>query len=215
MTVRLALTTSSAAKFLALATVAGIAGGGYTLACMTSGADDGQTNSVALADQTSQTTTAITSEVDDPSSRSAVNAPIASTSTRIDSTPESTPTPNLRGLCTAFRAHHEDNPDHWKSSTAFQILIRAAGGSDLRTVTTYCATVVPARSEETSEDPSEEASEDARRSRTPEALPSRSDDGSDASDAPDADGPHFPGPAPTGTVTRGEWQPLGGLPNQH
>jgi len=54
----------------------------------------------------------------------------------------STPSPNLEGLCNAFRAHPADNDGKWLQSSAFQVLVKAAGGDDLATVEGYCVTLI-------------------------------------------------------------------------
>ncbi|MBO0891444.1 MAG: hypothetical protein J2P14_11025 [Acidothermales bacterium] len=54
--------------------------------------------------------------------------------------PSGSPAPNMRGLCTAFRAHGSDNPGKALEDPAFKALITRAGGKDK--VAGYCATVL-------------------------------------------------------------------------
>lgn len=54
--------------------------------------------------------------------------------------PSGSPSPNMRGLCTAFQAHAGDNPGKALENPAFKALITRAGGTD--NVATYCATVL-------------------------------------------------------------------------
>lgn len=50
------------------------------------------------------------------------------------------PSPSLRGLCTAFRARSADNPGKALDDPAFRMLIRTAGGRD--NVASYCRTLL-------------------------------------------------------------------------
>jgi hypothetical protein len=59
-----------------------------------------------------------------------------------NSTPNGSPSPNLRGLCTAFTAGVGDNPGKALDNPAFTVLINTAGGKDK--VAAYCATLVGA-----------------------------------------------------------------------
>lgn len=54
--------------------------------------------------------------------------------------PSGSPSPNMRGLCTAFKAHAGDNPGKAMENPAFKALIARAGGKD--NVTAYCAAVL-------------------------------------------------------------------------
>lgn len=54
--------------------------------------------------------------------------------------PNGSPSPNMRGLCTAFRAHAGDNPGKALENPAFTALVTRAGGKD--NVAGYCATVL-------------------------------------------------------------------------
>lgn len=54
--------------------------------------------------------------------------------------PGGSPSPNLRGLCTAFQAGVADNPGKALDNPAFTVLITTAGGKDV--VATYCTTLL-------------------------------------------------------------------------
>lgn len=58
-------------------------------------------------------------------------------------TPDASPSPDLRGLCTAFRAGVGDNPGKALDNPAFTVLIKTAGGKD--NVASYCATLLSTR----------------------------------------------------------------------
>jgi hypothetical protein len=60
-------------------------------------------------------------------------------------TPNGSPSPNLRGLCTAFNAGAGDNPGKALENPAFTVLITTAGGKD--EVGTYCKALLATRSE--------------------------------------------------------------------
>lgn len=51
--------------------------------------------------------------------------------------PSATPSPNLRGLCTAFQAHAADNPGKALENPAYKALIERAGGKNK--VASFCA----------------------------------------------------------------------------
>ncbi len=55
-------------------------------------------------------------------------------------TPHATPSPSLRGLCTAYNAGVATNPGKALNNPAFTALITAAGGKD--NVAAYCVTVL-------------------------------------------------------------------------
>lgn len=194
MAVRLALTSSAAAKLLAVAAVAGVAGGGYTLASWTSN-DTASEHVNAAASHANLTHSPdadeTTEAVSGPSSDSSSSA--ADDSSESKATPSSTPSPSLHGLCNAFLAHHEDNPTNWQNSAAFQVLIKAAGGSAQATVKAFCDALPPKAqdSRDASEEPSEatdEPSEHATKSAHPHATVSRTPDADETeSDAPDAE----------------------------
>jgi hypothetical protein len=57
-----------------------------------------------------------------------------------DATPSGSPSPNLRGLCTAFQAGAGDNPGKALDNPAFTVLITTAGGKDK--VAAYCTTLL-------------------------------------------------------------------------
>jgi hypothetical protein len=57
-----------------------------------------------------------------------------------DAAPSRSPTPNLRGLCTAFQAAAGDNPGKALDNPAFTVLINTAGGKDK--VAAYCTTLL-------------------------------------------------------------------------
>lgn len=59
-----------------------------------------------------------------------------------NSTPHGSPSPNLRGLCTAFTAGVGDNPGKALDNPAFTVLINTAGGKDQ--VANYCSTLLGA-----------------------------------------------------------------------
>jgi hypothetical protein len=61
---------------------------------------------------------------------------------RSSAAPDASPSPNLRGLCTAFQAGVGDNPGKALDNPAFMVLINTAGSKD--NVATYCATVLAA-----------------------------------------------------------------------
>lgn len=140
MPVKLAL-GSSAAKLTAIAAMAGLAGGGYTLASAAS-RDSGHTDSSVLA-QSAHPSKSHTPDADESSEAATEGTDETSAAA------SGTPTPNLNGLCNAFRAHKVDNPDGWKQSAAFQVLVKAAGGDDNASLEAYCLTLVgPARTPE-------------------------------------------------------------------
>ena len=58
------------------------------------------------------------------------------------STPSGSPSPNLRGLCTAFTAGVGDNPGKALDNPAFTVLVNTAGGKDQ--VANYCSTLLGA-----------------------------------------------------------------------
>jgi hypothetical protein len=60
-------------------------------------------------------------------------------------TPNGSPSPNLRGLCTAFNAGVGENPGKALENPAFTVLITSAGGKDQ--VGTYCTALLATRSE--------------------------------------------------------------------
>lgn len=60
-----------------------------------------------------------------------------------DPEPSGSPSPNLRGLCRAFRAHAGDNPGKSLDNRAFTVLIRKAGGRDK--VAAYCDALLATR----------------------------------------------------------------------
>jgi hypothetical protein len=64
------------------------------------------------------------------------NKPAAKSST----TPKATPSPSLRGLCTAYRAGATSNHGKALDSPAFGALVAAAGGTDK--VATYCTSLI-------------------------------------------------------------------------
>ena len=64
------------------------------------------------------------------------NKPTAKSST----TPVATPTPSLRGLCTAYRAGATSNHGKALDNPAFGALVAAAGGTDK--VAAYCTTLI-------------------------------------------------------------------------
>jgi hypothetical protein len=70
-------------------------------------------------------------------------------------TPNGSPSPNLRGLCTAFDAGVGDNPGKALENPAFTVLITTAGGKDQ--VGTYCSALLAARSEATPTHPDGDA----------------------------------------------------------
>jgi hypothetical protein len=67
-----------------------------------------------------------------------------------------TPSPNLRGLCTAFNAGAGSNPGKALDNPAFTVLITAAGGKDK--VPDYCTTVLAAAPGKSSAHPGEASS---------------------------------------------------------
>lgn len=59
---------------------------------------------------------------------------------RDSAAPDASPSPNLRGLCTAFQAGVGDNPGKALDNPAFTVLINTAGGKD--GVANYCTTLL-------------------------------------------------------------------------
>jgi hypothetical protein len=59
---------------------------------------------------------------------------------RASHAPSGSPSPNLRGLCTAFNAGAGDNPGKALENPAFTVLINTAG--DKNTVAAFCATLL-------------------------------------------------------------------------
>jgi hypothetical protein len=57
-------------------------------------------------------------------------------------TPKGSPSPNLRGLCTAFQAGVGDNPGKALDNPAFTVLITTAGGKDKAAA--YCSALLGA-----------------------------------------------------------------------
>jgi hypothetical protein len=128
-------------KFLAVASMAGLASGGYALASSATDANYGGSADVraAHAPSTHSSDEDESSEANAPgSSTTAVEA--AETTDTETKTASATPSPDLEGLCKAYRAHKEGNPDGWKRSAAFQVLITTAGGDDA--VSAYCLTLI-------------------------------------------------------------------------
>lgn len=57
-----------------------------------------------------------------------------------DARPSGSPSPNLRGLCTAFQAHAGDGPGKALDNPAFKVLVQTAGGRNK--VASYCHTLL-------------------------------------------------------------------------
>jgi hypothetical protein len=75
-----------------------------------------------------------------PASGSATANRAHSTALSHDGAPSGSPSPNLRGLCTAFQAAVGDNPGKALDNPAFAVLITTAGGKDK--VMAYCTTLL-------------------------------------------------------------------------
>lgn len=197
-----------AAKLATTAAVAAAATGGLTLAAATGnlpapiehaahavfGASNGSQGAQDLSASGAPST-------DSPSDAAGAGEPTDSqtdepsvTDSASDSSSE-TPSPSLPGLCHAFQAHSTDNPGKWLDSSAFTVLVTAAGGKD--NVTAFCTTLIgPAATHahgsdspgdaQSSDQPDRSGDHSGRPSETPGSGKSSHSHGSDGSAGTDS-----------------------------
>jgi hypothetical protein len=130
-----ALTKLATAK-AALAVIA-VSGGGVALA-----AGSGHLPGTGSPDTHPTARPDISASARHDETHSAHPAAPATTSAPKATAPQGSPSPNLRGLCTAFNAGVGDNPGKALDNPAFTALINAAGGKDA--VSGYCVKLLGA-----------------------------------------------------------------------
>lgn len=127
-------------KAAVLASVAVVGGGGVALAASTGHLPGtGSPHEHATAPPTHGATAAPRATAREHASRPASTGTHHQAASR-DARPNASPSPDLRGLCTAFRAHAGDNPGKALESPAFKVLVERAGGKDK--VAAYCTTLL-------------------------------------------------------------------------
>jgi hypothetical protein len=147
--VKSALAKLVAARLITLTAVAGAATGGLALAAATgtlppsiqnfahntvnAPADHGKHGPVPSGTGSSTGSAAVT--------EATVAAPSLGSSPSASHSAASTPSPSLRGLCTAYLAGATSNPGKAASNPAFTALITAAGG--VENVAAFCAALIP------------------------------------------------------------------------
>lgn len=141
----IALAKLATAK-VAIAVVA-VGGGGIALAAGSGklpGVGDSSHHPTAGAGPSAGSSHRPTSAGSSGASHSRRSAPPGSSSHAASqgSTPAGSPTPNLRGLCTAYTARVGENPGKALENPAFSVLIKTAGGKEQ--VASYCATLLGA-----------------------------------------------------------------------
>jgi hypothetical protein len=142
-----AVATLARAK-IAVAVIA-VGGGGIALAAGSGhlpGVGDSDHHPTAQADTSATTgrhpTTSPASATSTNPASSAISPAATPSGSPGSAGPNGSPSPNLRGLCTAFTARAGDNPGKALDNPAFTVLITAAGGKDQ--VATYCSTLLAA-----------------------------------------------------------------------
>ena len=111
----------------------------------------------------------------------------ATTSARKATAPQGSPSPNLRGLCTAFNAGVGDNPGKALDNPAFTALINAAGGKDA--VSGYCVKLLGPTKNNSADNPNGTRAHGTPAHGTPSARPTGVSD------------PHASGSKPTSSHT--------------
>ncbi len=114
--------------------LAAVGGGGVALA-----AGSGHLPGVGASDHpTGRPTTSVTAS--EHATAAAAGQVTAGAIAQGSASPNGSPSPNLRGLCTAFNAGAGDNPGKALENPAFTVLITTAGSKDK--VADYCTTLL-------------------------------------------------------------------------
>lgn len=117
-----------------------------------------------------------------------------------NSTPNGSPSPNLRGLCTAFTAGVGDNPGKALDNPAFTVLINTAGSKDQ--VASYCSTLLGAAHGKPSTHPGSGAPIHSAPATHPTGAPGTGHSGRPSSHpSGPQNAPSHPSPAPPTTPT--------------
>lgn len=152
----------------AAAVLIAVAGGGAALAAGSGHLPGtGSNHHIAHSPAGSSTASEHASRASDPSHSAASEANESAEGTHA---PSGSPSPNLRGLCTAFEAGVGTNPGKALDNPAFSVLIATAGGKDM--VQSYCATVLASAPGKSSMHPSDAPSHPKGEPSHPTGAPS-------------------------------------------